>query len=465
MPGEKELLNFLKYEPDPAVVAARGAAQGEVVFNAETVRALQDQVDDEMAKEILGPTATEGELLDILERAERLLEEPDATLSSLRATRGEGRTFELPPSERFDGYDPAIKIEPDLHVFETFGDAPAWAVQAALAVFERQFVAKPAFIRHTSQDSFVYDLGNDARGKTTVALFSDWGTGYYHSQYIARHIARLRPAQAIHLGDVYYAGRNREFTDYFTPHLDPVLKLMPFYALNANHEMMARGKPYFNYLDVKHAKGKQPGNVAQPQRGSYFCLQNDGYQLIGLDTAYFKNGRLVDPGLLAWLEARLNEGTDSGKVNILLSQNEPYGPSSGPLHSHPASKRELLDDIGALKDQVGLWLWGDEHFSALYLPVTGVAPFIGSCIGHGGYPFDHISDPKKVDSGIGAAIRWFENEPRLPAHLNVHKDRGNNGFCMLTLDPDHIKLEYIDWRARSRHTADIDVAAGSLTLG
>jgi hypothetical protein len=463
MTGERELLELLHYRPDPAAVTVLGEARAEV-FDAETVRQLQDQVNDEMAEEILGPTATEDELRDLLRRAEIHLEEPQATVSLLRAVRGEGRTLELPPSERFEGYDPAIEIEPDLHIFETLGDAPAWAVQAALAVFERQFVEKPKFTRHTSDDSFVYDLRSDAKGNATVALFSDWGTGYYHSQYIARHIARLRPAQAVHLGDVYYAGRSREFAEYFTPHLDPFFKLMPFYALNANHEMMARGKPYFDYLSVKQAKGKEAGNVPQPQRGSYFCLRNDRYQVIGLDTAYFKNGRLRDPGLLAWLRERLREGTDSRRVNVLLSQNEPYGPSSGPLHFHPPSKRQLLDDLGELKQQVSLWFWGDEHFAALYLPVPGVAPFIGSCIGHGGYPFDRIRDSKQVDTGIGAPIRWFEDEPRLPPNLDVHRGRGNNGFCMLTLGVDHVEVEYIDWRARSRHTAEIHVIDRGLRM-
>ena len=42
-------------------------------------------------------------------------------------------------------------------------------------------------------------------------MFSDFGTGLYHSRYIAKQFRERPFPYAIHCGDVYYAGRKSEF--------------------------------------------------------------------------------------------------------------------------------------------------------------------------------------------------------------------------------------------------------------
>lgn len=45
--------------------------------------------------------------------------------------------------------------------------------------------------------------------------------------------------------------------------------------------------------------------------------------------------------------------------------------------------------------QIALWAWGDLHYATLNEPKAGEAPYVGTCLGHGGMPFE--SDP--LDAG------------------------------------------------------------------
>lgn len=392
------------------------------------------------------PTAAQGNVL--LDEAEQALLHPERALHVVRAN-GESDSFELPPEHQFVGYDTSeIPILPDLRKFEELADSGAWAVTAIAAWWFRLTHDKAPFISHTSsQTSFAYPLmasGNE----TKVALFSDWGTGYYHSKYIAKHIAREAPGQAIHLGDVYYTGTQSEFDERFIPILEKhITNKIPLYTLNANHEMDTHGLAYFAYLQ----KRRQSSSIHR-QEGSYFCLTSEHYQIIGIDTAFERNGRLRKGDQKNWLQARLSEGKSAKKVNILLSQSEPFEKEA----------RELLTkDLQSMvaNKLIDLWFWGDQHYCALYPPGPST-PFGGSCIGHGGYPY-RIKD---ADDFAGHLVRplFMELEPRFPIDLHVRPGMGNNGFCMLTLTPGSLAIRYLDWRTRERYPIKLPVEDGRL---
>jgi hypothetical protein len=216
------------------------------------------------------------------------------------------------------------------------------------------------------------------------------------------------------------------------------------------------GIPYFQFLRNKRKFGTAHGPL-QPQEGSYFCLYNDHFQILGLDTAYFENGRFRDAGQLAWLTERLREGRAAGKVNILLSQNEPY---------HGRSYRELFHtDLHSLVGPaptgrlVDLWFWGDEHGCALY-PAGPCTPFVGSCIGHGGYPFMR-RDLRDFENAV-VPPHFVEKEPRHDVAWGMRDEVGNNGFCVLDLAPDRVSVRYVDWRRRPRHEHAWNVVGGVL---
>jgi len=454
-PDQVRLLRLLgidDHPASPAPAAATADARDRPSFDADAVRAMRDALVADpnammaRAPAVLGSAPTVNEAVRLLNAAESALGNASGTFAVAAATRND-EPFELPPEHRFPGYDPvAIPILPNRTQFETTADAAAWAITAAAAWFFRLATPRPDLPVPVGEATYPLLERN---GATTVALFSDWGTGYYHSRYIAGHIARLGAAQAIHLGDVYYIGSQSQFDTQFTPFLEPLLHEMPVYAMNANHEMDSEGIPYLAYLRHKRLQGEQPGLVAQPQETSYFCLVNDRYQVIGIDTAFHGNGRYTDPVLLEWLLARLEEGREADRISVLLSQNEPYAPRRGGGVA-ARSRRPLLDQDLRLFVQAGLvhaWFWGDEHYAALY-EANDDLPFVGSCIGHGGYPFGR----RRNDSAGDDLTRtvWAETASRFEGIPGLRQDRGNNGFCYLTLHSDHIELRYIDWRFRIR---------------
>ena len=405
------------------------------------------------APAILGSAPSAEQAEELLDDAKSALRAPDVAVSENIRTS----PYTLPQSHRFCGYDSG-KIPIYLHQtkFEKVADWGAWASTAIQAWLFRLKARKPPMPRHSCFESgFCYDLKVDGKGVATIGLFSDWGTGYYHSQYIAKHISsNLDAKQAIHLGDVYYTGCKKDFERCITPVFEEyILKRMPFYALNANHEMDSHGIPYFKFLEDKREKGKNGIFNDQPQEGSYFCLSNQHYQVIGIDTAYHQNGRYRQEWLRDWLSVRLEQGRQEGKVNILLSQNEPYAKKVTKLLSKDLA-RDVVDE-----KLVDLWFWGDEHYCALYGP-SEQAPFVGSCIGHGGFPYS-LKSCSHMKSVV-APLLWGETAPRFPEEPGVRPGRGNNGFCYLTLAENIVELTYYDWRFDKRHYRKYQVQNGKL---
>jgi hypothetical protein len=303
---------------------------------------------------------------------------------------------------------------------------------------------------------FVYQL-NDSSGraldpeqKIVVALFGDFGAGLYHSKYIAKKMAEFQPHYAIHLGDVYYAGRTSEFENHFQNPLNPLLTTSRVFALNANHEMMSGGYPYFAYINYK--RSTRQGWVEQDQQGSYFCIRNERCQLIGIDTAFHDNGHHNHEKLQKWLGQRLSEGKQDNpkRINILLSQNEPYSLGQEKFSGLYQDLKQFIDD-----KLIDFWFWGNTHYGALF-ERTDKLPFVGSCVGHGGHPIykkDVEEDAQKHRDLLkkkknAAPIQWVELTPRFPNGLRP--ELGNNGFCMMELEKGAVRLRYYDWLGKKQ---------------
>lgn len=138
----------------------------------------------------------------------------------------------------------------------------------------------------------VYKL-KEGSEETRVALAGDWATGTDEAASVANHITSFDPHYTIHLGDVYYVGDQNETGENFlgipNPHNDynpcrwPEGSLGAF-ALNGNHEMYALDNAYFD--EMLPALGANKGGQPRGQRASYFCLENEHWRIIGLDTGY-----------------------------------------------------------------------------------------------------------------------------------------------------------------------------------
>ena len=93
-----------------------------------------------------------------------------------------------------------ISIEPDEYKFQPQADALGWVFNSIYYIVRDKVKPnnpKTHFPLHSDYPSnFVYDLKNkDGKPaeKLSIALFADFGTGLYHSKYIARNIAALKP--------------------------------------------------------------------------------------------------------------------------------------------------------------------------------------------------------------------------------------------------------------------------------
>lgn len=432
----------------------------------EETRALWDETltQEQLARaleEAVSYLRTAGEAADVLESTAVLFEAANA----------------LPPSFTFAlRDDPAladpsdVPLQPGQHRFETIGDAAGWVVFSLPFLIKSAGASKVAYPRNKGtlgREGFVYPLASAGEDRPArVGLFSDFGTAQYQSHYIAKQFRRdvrghlgLPPLDAaVHLGDVYYAGRYSEVDAGFRQPLSKVLQQgTPIYFLAGNHEMYSLGAPFWKYVQEQKAANGRP-----LQDGFHFCLRPEDpecrYQIVGGDTAYFKGGRLQDALQKEWLAEVLRYGRERNMTNILLTSDEPF--SHGDSDTTDLLKKDLWD----VADMVDLWFWGNTHYCALFAP-SAQAPFVGSCIGHAGYPYSRKPKPKQT---LGNAPAFLETATRFPEWTGVRKDRGNNGFCELELHRNgDVKLTYVDWLGCTRCVAQVNWGGGakaSITL-
>jgi hypothetical protein len=399
---------------------------------------FRDTWDEDLTEEDIQEALTEASMsFDSLALA---TEAQDARMSFLSLAQP------LPDNFTFEGMDlNEIPINPGIKRFETKGDALGWLLFSGPQLVHSTLAEKAPFRWHNHPDyltDFVYEMAEPPAGDTLdVALFSDFGTGLYHSRYIAKQFRERQYPYAIHLGDVYYAGRGSEFREYFEEPLDPILDNTTLFTLNANHEMLSLGIPYFQYIDKRGSRDNQF------QEGSYFSLRSSRFQIIGIDTDYFRGARYQEPGLWEWLHKMLTDGRAAGLTNILLTPAHPY--EYGKLNLTKLLDEDLKPLVqGGNQGQalVDLWFWGNTHYCGLF-DRTDELPFVGSCIGHGGYPYTK----KRLGLVAPAPVRFIEARPRFPEWTGIRQDRGNNGYCLMRLGADGtIGLEYIDWMSNQR---------------
>jgi len=227
---------------------------------------------------------------------------------------------------------------------------------------------------YTNIDQFVIDgkLPNNAK----VAIVGDWGTGQDVAKNVLAQIRRKNPDVVIHLGDIYYSGTAFEVDQYFYQIWNTILDLTktPTFTLAGNHDMFAGGAPYYALVD----------KLGQP--ASYFCLRNDNWQFVAVDTGLHdcKPG-CTDPTFLedtevAWLQRRLDQA--QGRRTMLLSHHQLFtafeniGPSA-------AVNDKLNSQIGPLLSKIAIWIWGHEHNLVIYKKQLGI---LARCVGHGAFP-------------------------------------------------------------------------------
>lgn len=274
------------------------------------------------------------------------------------------------------------------------------------------------------------DLDPEAR----VLLVGDWASGHPRAQTVA-HLMRQRIEQAVasgrqvhvvHLGDTYYSGWKKEYDNHFL-NFWPVAPGEPHgsWSCNGNHDMYTGGHAFFDHLLLDP-------RFADQDRSSYFSLENEHWQLLGLDTAW------EDHGLKApqadWIDRK--RADHPKRKTMLLSHHQLFS-------EYGSDGRKIEEKLGRqlAEKPVEAWFWGHEHkliqFERGHRNV-GYA----RCIGHGGVPvYVDLRDRK-------FPARW--RDTRYHATLAGLEKWSLFGFAVLDFRGAEVDVSYInEWDQES----------------
>jgi Calcineurin-like phosphoesterase len=299
-------------------------------------------------------------------------------------------------------------------------------------------------------DQGIYPLEGEG-GEIRMALAADWGTGTDEAEAVANQISAFNPHYSVHLGDVYYVGTKTEMEANFLGVPNPDTQYAPCrwplgsrgtFALNANHEMYALGYGYFE--NVLPAMGLVRDGRMQGQRASFFCLENEHWRVIALDTGYNAIGIPIIEYFLQpdsrlprasveWLRDVVQLRADDPRGIVFLSHH-PYFSRFDHCYTKPA--KQIAEFV---KGPV-LWFWGHEHRLAIYEEMNkpgGIRTF-GRCVGHGGMPVDMVpTDIPHPEYAVEFTDnRLYPNDEGLTI--------GFNGFARLTFQGPVLTAQYVD---------------------
>jgi hypothetical protein len=187
-------------------------------------------------------------------------------------------------------------------------DAVGWAECLTTYLEYKALLEDPVY---RPNQNVVRDLGAQSR----MAIIGDWGVGDNVATNVLEQVAALKPDVLLHLGDVYYSGTQSEAKANFLDICRSVLGNIPIYTLCWNHDMYSGGQGYYWLLD-------QIG-----QKSSYFCLQNDDWIFLAMDTGFHDNNPFtVSTNMTTlvsqdgWSEAswHLNQISNAGKRKLVL---------------------------------------------------------------------------------------------------------------------------------------------------
>lgn len=284
----------------------------------------------------------------------------------------------------------------------------------------------------------VVDLGTKSR----IAIIGDWGVGDKVSINVLQEVAKLKPDVLLHLGDVYYAGTQHEAKVNFLDICQSVLgKDIPIYTLCGNHDMYSGGAGYYWLLD-------QIG-----QKASYFCLQNDNWMFLAMDTGFHDNNpfniatnmtQLVSQD--GWSEAdwHMKQLANLGKKKlVLLSHHQLFSPFSsvGSVNDQAYAYNPNLYNV--FKDhipQTEWWFWGHEHTLGIYPEYMNLKR--GRCVGASAVPVfedqqTYATCSTQLQTLDGAMPTWDKTTV-----LGTTDNMYNNCFAFMTLTGPSATVDY-----------------------
>lgn len=320
----------------------------------------------------------------------------------------------------------------------------------------------------------IYPLGAEP---VTLAITADWATNTPESVAVAKSMAANNPDYTIHMGDIYYVGAPPEvMANFVSPGSPWVRGTKGSFALLGNHEMYARGVAFFKRLlptlGIKNTHGRYDG-----QKAGFFCLENEHWRILGLDTGYHSIGKFpvielipwfapdghFDKKLVTWLCETLKLDDENDKRGLLILTHHQYITAFNDEGEYLVPAKQLAKLIG--KNRPVIWLWGHEHKFSIFEKAQvgdGITAY-GRCIGHGGMPVEYQSKEFTLNTKAHgySKLVFVDRRPRVDepdCHL------GFNGYVMLTVDNEKLEIAYHDVNSKLMHEHWVaDITTGSIT--
>jgi len=303
------------------------------------------------------------------------------------------------------------------------------------------------------KDKGIYKLeksSGDKKDGITIALAADWATDTVESDIIGDLIEDKDPDYTIHLGDTYFVGMKQEMEiNFLAVNSSWHRGTSGSFAMLGNHEMYSRGISYFRDLLPTMGIFDKSINKYAGQKASYFCIENEHWRVICLDTGYnsvgiplleyiFKPKSEFRKEILKWLkeEVKINED----KRGLIFMTHHQYCTAFEKEDEYVKPAEQLAELIG--KDRPVIWIWGHEHRLTMfgkYSSENGIAAY-GRCIGNGGMP---IEFKNKILPDMDKKRNLILYDERVYTKIKGF-DIGYNGFTIMSIKDKELTLEYFD---------------------
>ena len=318
-------------------------------------------------------------------------------------------------------------------------------------------------------------------GDIKIAILGDWGTGQSDAQQVMKSAISKKPDYLIHLGDVYYTG---------TPpfHLDEIylgedmeqehlVDLWPknmatgrSFTMNSNHEMYCGARGLFQVALANDIFAAQQGK-------SYFLLQNEAWQIFGLDSGFASPDFLKMNGALNQEQIDfVRANVDRSKQTLFLTHHTGISPDGTQiLYNNVEQTTGLILDVSNALSPTELptptsgpaqpqyapdyWYWGHVHDGIVYTPwKIGGKDCNMRCSGNASMPYGAPWGLTRAGSTLpfdkGDFLPSIEFFSQTPMCENDYAGQVKNGFSMITLNGDTITESFFDQDGACKWSSD-----------
>jgi hypothetical protein len=268
----------------------------------------------------------------------------------------------------------------------------------------------------------------------------------------------------IHLGDIYYSGLPRECKKHFSDVIDEVWpKKRPLvYVLDGNHDRYAGSNGgYYPMITRLNAKKK----FMQPN--SYFCLRNEFWQFVAMDTGYhdtdpfteYRNVTFLEESEVEWVRDKVRgngAGVDrtvnksGARGTVLLSHHQlisQIGVGRDEKERLLPVNPNLAEAVAPVSELVDFWLWGHEHDLRIFEPYSfeGKELPLGRCVGAGAVPVFVEGREAQAEANPELLLSIPEMGPPTVVPGTELGDNGevmNHAYAMMTFDGPALTIDY-----------------------